>query len=179
MLLLKDVMYKNEDCGTWQFMRIAILINLVISASYGMTEECIERGVCTSIAKSIEPMVDPKDCQTQFKCGNSSNVDNHWDRHGEARALSISSIKRIIQTKSIRRPKDWYKSKYCHKCERKRSKCFNYYAFTYVLCGGAYLISGRGFTSSACNIITIPRTVDCVLNTLLNCYLKDCGLIGF
>ena len=89
-----------------------------------MTEECIERGVCTSIAKSIEPMVDPKDCQTQFKCGNSSNVDNHWDRHGEARALSISSIKRIIQTKSIRRPKDWYKSKYCQKCQRKRSKCF-------------------------------------------------------
>ena len=77
-----------------------------------MTEECTERGVCTSIAKSIEPMVDPKDCQTQFKCGNSSNIDNHWDRHGEARALSISSIKRIIQTKSIRRPKDWYKSEF-------------------------------------------------------------------
>ena len=39
-----------------------------------MTEECIERGVCTSIAKSIEPMVDPKDCQTQFKCGKIQNI---------------------------------------------------------------------------------------------------------
>ena len=114
-----------------------------------MTEECIERGVCTSIAKSIEPMVDPKDCQTQFKCGNSSNVDNHWDRHGEARALSISSIKRIIQTKSIRRPKDWYKSKYCHKCERKRSKCFNvstlpsYYLYYYPYCKNINKIFGN------------------------------------
>ena len=114
-----------------------------------MTEECIERGVCTSIAKSIEPMVDPKDCQTQFKCGNSSNVDNHWDRHGEARALSISSIKRIIQTKSIRSPKDWYKSKYCHKCERKRSKCFNvstlpsYYLYYYPYCKNINKIFGN------------------------------------
>ena len=90
-----------------------------------MTEECIGREVCTSIAKSIEPMVDPKDCQTHFKCDENSNIDNHWERHGEARALSINSIKRIIQTKSIRRPKDWYRSKYCNKCERKRSKCFN------------------------------------------------------
>ena len=92
-----------------------------------LTEECIGKEVCTSIARSIEPLVDPKDCQTHFKCDISyenSNIDNNWERHGEARALSTSSIKRIIQTKSIRRPKDWYKSKYCQKCERKRSKCF-------------------------------------------------------
>ena len=109
-----------------------------------MTEECIGKEVCTSIARSIEPLVDPKDCQTHFKCDISyenSNIDNHWERHGEARALSTSSIKRIIQTKSIRRPKDWYKSKYCQKCERKRSKCFYvriylellpYYLFTFT-----------------------------------------------
>ena len=92
-----------------------------------MTEECIGREVCTSIAKSIEPMVDPKDCQTHFKCDENSNIDNHWERHGEARALSINSIKRIIQTKSIRRPKDWYRSKYCNKCiqNKWRGKCIH------------------------------------------------------
>jgi hypothetical protein len=53
-----------------------------------------------------------------------------------------------------------------------------FYIMTYGVCGGAYLAGGN-LASTACNVITLPRSVDCFLNTFLNCYMKDCGLIGF
>ncbi len=53
-----------------------------------------------------------------------------------------------------------------------------YYILTYGLCGaGAWL--GGTLVSVACNVVTLPRTVDCVLNTWFNCFQKNCGLIGF
>jgi hypothetical protein len=52
-----------------------------------------------------------------------------------------------------------------------------YYIFTYGLCGGAYLLGGS-IGSAGCNVLTIPRVVDCAMNTYFNCYLTHCGLVG-
>jgi hypothetical protein len=66
----------------------------------------------------------------------------------------------------------------CQKCEDKRTLCFNYYMGTYGLCGGAWLVAGA-IGSATCNVVTIPRTIDCTINVWFNCYKKDCGFVGF
>lgn len=174
-------------------IRIYIFLSLLIPYNYGLKDECLGLDLCTGIAKILISNITDinainhvdkqheriiEECRRYFKCENDRS-ENFFTNHAiEPRSLSYSSIFNIVRKKAIRKPKDWYKSPYCQKCERKRSKCTTYYIFTYGICTGAYLISGS-FTSYGCNLITLPRTVDCVLNTFLNCYLKDCGLIGF
>ena len=109
------------------------------------------------------------------------------------------STRGMIFGRPFRRPKDYQSSKACRKCEAKRSSCFKYYLWTYGICGAAYALGGS-IASTGCNVVTLPRTVgkipsridwinapikkdfhfisDCTLNTLLNCYMKRCGLVG-
>ena len=109
------------------------------------------------------------------------------------------STRGMIFGRPFRRPKDYQSSKACRKCEAKRSSCFKYYLWTYGICGAAYALGGS-IASTGCNVVTLPRTggkipsridwvnapikkdfhfiSDCTLNTLLNCYMKRCGLVG-
>ncbi len=65
----------------------------------------------------------------------------------------------------------------CRKCEAKRSSCALYYIGTYGVCGAAWAVAGS-VGSAACNVATLPRTIDCTLNTWQTCYLRDCGMFN-
>lgn len=43
-----------------------------------------------------------------------------------------------------------------------------------LLCKGVEYTAGE-FAVRMCEVATTPRMVHCNLNTLLNCYAKDCG----
>ncbi len=55
---------------------------------------------------------------------------------------------------------------------------FQFYVATYGLCGAASYVGGF-WGATACNVATVPRTVDCINNALNNCYYKRCGLVNF
>lgn len=76
------------------------------------------------------------------------------------------------------RPEDYKERAICEKCEDKRSDCFYYYMGTYGLCGGAWAVGGA-IGTAACNVITVPRTIDCTINAWFNCHQKNCGFVGF
>ena len=47
---------------------------------------------------------------------------------------------------------------------------------TYALCGAASFVAPT-VGSIACNAVTMPRTLDCVMNSL-HCHRQGCGLVG-
>lgn len=123
----------------------------------------------------------PKLCEAMFKCESNSEVDtiktNIYDNITISRQPRSPNTRGLLFGRPVRKPKDSYKRRECRKCERKRAGCTRFYLFTYGVCGGAY-IAGGSVLSTACNIITLPRTIDCTLNTLLNCFMRNCGLVG-
>lgn len=48
---------------------------------------------------------------------------------------------------------------------------------TYGICGAVNLLGGMP-ANMLCTVVTTPRTVDCMLNALDNCYNNDCGLLN-
>lgn len=166
-------------------LRTLILV-AILPYGLGFNEECVGLDVCIVTAKLFNSSISDQNaiiraCQNYFNC-ETDKIDDFTEismgsSRLKPRSISSKTMLQIIKTKAIRKPKSSYNDPKCFKCERKRSKCTTYYIYTYGICGGAYLFGGS-IPSWGCNIITIPRTVDCMLNTFFNCYLKNCGLIG-
>lgn len=173
---------------------IACLCHLVVANHKDL---CYKQSICNSLSAPVAV------CRTLYKCSEKS--DHLFANEVVASVLGRQSQNRVTRSikggllfgRPFRRPKDTSYRKECQKCESKRSKCFavswikrwlshlhkklcsifQYYVGTYGLCGGAWLIGGS-LGSTLCNLVTIPRTVDCMLNTYSNCYLRHCGLVG-
>lgn len=172
---------KNFNCHD-VVIKSLIFLSL-LPFGLGINEECLGLEMCKQAALLIGGNnASIHECQNFFNCETDSTDDStktyfNQTSVAEPRSITASTMWKIVKTKAIRKPKSSYNHPRCRKCERKRSKCTTYYIYTYGLCTAAWLISGR-IGSWGCNLITLPRTVDCTLNTIFNCYLKNCGLIG-
>ena len=111
--------------------------------------------------------------------------DEHGLEKREARTVKggrkglMGMLRRIkLLGRPFLRPENAKERAVCVRCEKKRTDCFNFNMGTYGLCGGAWLVAGIIGTAT-CNIITMPRTIDCTVNAWFNCHQKDCGFVGF
>ena len=171
-----------------QMVRILLILLVQAHLSLSLNQNC--QKWCQNLVSQTHPVPLERVC-TSF-CAIESAAAN-------TRRISRSTRGNLFG-RPLRRPKDYQKRHACRKCEAKRSSCFNYYLWTYGICGIAYAVGGN-IASTGCNVITLPRTVgkyycnkfsivfrsvimkilifeDCTLNTLLNCYMRRCGLIG-
>ena len=134
-----------------QMVRTPLLILLVqahLSLSLNQDERC--QDWCTNMANSVNaPAISIKGACTSF-CAIEDTAVN-------TRRISRSTRGNIFG-RPFRRPKDYKQRHACRKCEAKRSSCFNYYLWTYGICGIAYAVGGS-IASTGCNVITLPRTV--------------------
>ena len=124
------------------------------------------------------PALDDNLCHSLYSCDREDfEPDEVLGQMMDSVRRQRRSTRGLLFGRPFRKPPNSTKRRECQKCEKKRSSCTTYYIVTYGICGGAYLAGGR-LLSTGCNLLTIPRTVDCMLNTYYNCYLKHCGLVG-
>lgn len=125
----------------------------------------------------------PQDKELRYKWPGNVLGSGIHSRHSRSLAgMGKRLMKRLRKMKLLGRPflrpEDYKERAICDKCEDKRSDCFYYYMGTYGLCGGAWAVAGA-IGTAACNVITVPRTIDCTINAWFNCHQKDCGFVGF
>jgi hypothetical protein len=184
----------------WSSCRLKLLIVLCMigycTASNVLTDDCTGFLVCSLVSqlggqnaqKGGNSLLADRElgnelCKAHFKCNATQKevISLLWqsaEAGNSGHQRTPRGVRPRITGRPFRKPPNSEKRAVCRKCEAKRSSCTSFYIMTYGVCGGAYLAGGN-LASTACNVITLPRSVDCFLNTFLNCYMKDCGLIGF
>jgi len=175
------------------YLLLLLVLGSISALSHNETENevqsCYKQWICNSIIS--KPLMDIKGqaedkenlCHTLYNCHHrkfitGETVEDVLDHIVDLeRKRKKRSTRGLLFGRPFRKPPNSKRRPECQKCEKKRSSCTNFYIATYGICGGAYLVGGNTL-STGCNLLTIPRTVDCMLNTYFNCYLKHCGLVG-